>query len=79
MKLIRWTICAAALLALVLLSGQSILAAPPRDNISDLDAFIQQALKDYNVPGAAVSVVKDGKVVLAKGYGVRAMPRNPAQ
>ncbi|MGE3703355.1 MAG: serine hydrolase [Hyphomicrobiaceae bacterium] len=36
-----------------------------------IDAFIAQALKDYQVPGTAVAVVKDGKVVLVKGYGVR--------
>lgn len=57
--------------ALVAMTSQSISAAPARDDIADLDAFITQALKDYQVPGAAVAVVKDGQVVLAKGYGVR--------
>ena len=28
-------------------------------------------MKTFEVPGMAVAVVKDGKVVLAKGYGVR--------
>ncbi|HYX47487.1 MAG TPA: serine hydrolase [Sphingomicrobium sp.] len=37
----------------------------------DLDAFIVRALKEYRVPGAAVAVVRDGRVVLKKGYGVR--------
>lgn len=31
----------------------------------------QQALKDFNIPGLAVVVVKDGKVLLAEGFGVR--------
>jgi CubicO group peptidase (beta-lactamase class C family) len=35
------------------------------------DAFISRALKEYQVPGAAVAVVQDGKAVLLKGYGVR--------
>ena len=36
-----------------------------------LDAFVERALVTYNVPGAAVAVVRDGKVTLLKGYGVR--------
>lgn len=42
-------------------------AAPP----PGLEEFIQQALKEYEVPGASVAVVKDGKVVFLKGFGVR--------
>src|ERR1700693_4214355 len=41
--------------------------APP----ADLDAYVARAMKTYEVPGIAVAIVKDGKVVLAKGYGVR--------
>lgn len=35
------------------------------------DAYVQQVLTQFNVPGCAVAVVKDGKTVLAKGYGLR--------
>ncbi|MFN8805159.1 MAG: serine hydrolase domain-containing protein, partial [Bacteroidota bacterium] len=34
-----------------------------------LDAHITKALKLWQVPGAAVAIVKDGKVVHLKGYG----------
>src|SRR5215470_14470844 len=37
----------------------------------DLDEFAARVLKEFEVPGLAVAIVKDGKVVLAKGYGVR--------
>ncbi|HKQ74606.1 MAG TPA: serine hydrolase [Blastocatellia bacterium] len=37
----------------------------------DLDAYVERALKEFEVPGLAIAVVKDGKVVLTKGYGVR--------
>src|SRR5215471_8563632 len=40
----------------------------------DLDrfaAYAATALKDWNVPGMAIAVVKDDQVVLAKGFGVR--------
>jgi CubicO group peptidase (beta-lactamase class C family) len=36
-----------------------------------LDAYVAKVLKTFEVPGMAVAVVKDGQVVLAKGYGVR--------
>jgi CubicO group peptidase (beta-lactamase class C family) len=36
-----------------------------------LDAFVERALVAYKVPGAAVAVVRDGKVTLLRGYGVR--------
>ncbi len=39
--------------------------------ISELDRFIDEARVIASVPGAAVAVVQDGAVVLAKGYGVR--------
>ena len=36
-----------------------------------LDHAVEQARKEFNVPGIAVAIVKDGKVVTEKGYGVR--------
>ena len=30
-------------------------------------------MKTFDVPGMAIAIVKDGKVVMAKGYGVRKM------
>ena len=35
------------------------------------DAYVTQVMKAFEVPGLAVTVVKDGAVVLAKGYGVK--------
>lgn len=37
----------------------------------DLDAVVERARQRFEAPGIAVAIVKDGKVVLAKGYGVR--------
>lgn len=39
--------------------------------LQDFDAYMADTLKTFKVPGIAVAIVKDGKVVLAKGYGVR--------
>ncbi len=36
-----------------------------------LDAYINRALIDWQIPGAAVCIVRNGKVVMMKGYGVK--------
>jgi CubicO group peptidase (beta-lactamase class C family) len=38
---------------------------------SDVDVYVASAMKTFSVPGIAVAIVKDGKVLLSKGYGVR--------
>jgi CubicO group peptidase (beta-lactamase class C family) len=35
-----------------------------------LDTYIKKALEEWQIPGVAVLVVKDGKVVVSKGYGI---------
>jgi CubicO group peptidase (beta-lactamase class C family) len=35
-----------------------------------LDNYINDALKTWKIPGIAVAIVKDGKVIIAKGYGI---------
>jgi CubicO group peptidase (beta-lactamase class C family) len=35
------------------------------------DSDVTRALRAFQVPGAAIVVVKDGKILLAKGYGVQ--------
>ena len=41
--------------------------APPKN----LDSYVESVLKAFEVPGIALAIVKDGKVVVAKGFGVR--------
>src|SRR5690349_2679089 len=40
-----------------------------------LDSYVEKALTDWEIPGAAVCVVKDGKVVVMKAYGVKEQGR----
>lgn len=37
---------------------------------SKLDDVVSRTMKTFNVPGIAVAIIKDGKVVISKGYGV---------
>ena len=39
--------------------------------LADFDQFVLSELKKWNTPGIAITVVKDGKVVLKRGYGLR--------
>jgi CubicO group peptidase (beta-lactamase class C family) len=39
-------------------------------DLEQLDSYIAEAQQTWPVPGMAVAIVKDGEVVLAKGYGV---------
>lgn len=41
------------------------------EKLREIDAYAQQSMKDWNQPGMAIAIVKDDKVVFAKGYGVR--------
>jgi CubicO group peptidase (beta-lactamase class C family) len=40
---------------------------------ADVDALVAKTLKTFDVPGIAIAIVKDGKVVYAKGYGVASL------
>ncbi|MDB5253493.1 MAG: serine hydrolase [Flaviaesturariibacter sp.] len=63
------------LLSLLILSLGSI-AQTPKFIKNDIDAYVKEGLKDWDLPGLSVVIVKDGKVVLQKGYGVRDIKTN---
>jgi len=48
-------------------AAQTRSSAPP----ADLDAYVARAMKGFEVPGLALTIVKDGQTVVAKGYGVK--------
>jgi CubicO group peptidase (beta-lactamase class C family) len=56
-----------------LLSFQITFAQIKPITASQIDALVQRTLVTFDVPGIAVAVVKDGKVIHAKGYGVRSL------
>jgi len=39
----------------------------------EIDSLVERTLRTFDVPGIAVCVIKDGKVVHSKGYGVRSL------
>lgn len=40
---------------------------------NQVDELVDRTLKTFNVPGIAVAIVKDGKIIHAKGYGVKSI------
>jgi CubicO group peptidase (beta-lactamase class C family) len=61
----------ALVLVLLQTSFASAEAPSPEFASADLDVHAKKLLADWHVPGVAIAVVKDDKVVLARGYGVR--------
>jgi CubicO group peptidase (beta-lactamase class C family) len=49
-------------------------ALPSRASVTrELDRFIKQGMKDWEVPGLSIAVVHGDSVILAAGYGTRAL------
>jgi len=38
-----------------------------------LDIYVERALKEWQIPGVSVAIVKNGKIAYLKGYGVKEM------
>ena len=56
----------------LLLVSCSIANAQVLDSAA-IDKLVERSMKAFDVPGIAVGVIKDGKVIHAKGYGVRSL------
>jgi CubicO group peptidase (beta-lactamase class C family) len=60
------------LVAILLLAPSAIQYAHAQEAPSkDFDDYVNKALKDWDVPGLAIAIVKNDQIVFAKGYGVR--------
>lgn len=70
------------LLAILFLCGQFSLVnaqattQQPAFITDSLNAYIKRGMADWQIPGLAIAIVKDGKVVVSTGYGVREVGRS---
>ena len=60
-----------AVCLLALWAAPALARPRPAPPLAGLDAYVARTMTEFGVPGMAVAVVKDGRVVLARGYGVR--------
>ncbi len=58
-------------LALGLSSAFAATKAPKPVDLKGFREFVVKAMAEWKVPGMAVSIVKDGKVIFAEGFGLR--------
>ncbi|HEU4452468.1 MAG TPA: serine hydrolase [Longimicrobium sp.] len=68
---------AAVVAALAALAGASP-AQAQRGPLAGFDDYVLQAMRTWEVPGAAVAIVRGDSVILSRGYGVRTVGRPEA-
>ena len=62
---------ATLLFGLLLLPMAALAQSGPPAELEGIEAFVEQGMQDWEIPGLAVSVVKDDALVWARGFGVR--------
>ncbi len=70
-SVLRSVLFVALALSVVGVIGASAAQAPAATSEAALDRVVERTMETFSVPGIAVGIIKDGKLVLAKGYGVR--------
>ncbi|HUG53960.1 MAG TPA: serine hydrolase domain-containing protein, partial [Vicinamibacteria bacterium] len=55
----------------VLFATATAFAVAPADPLATATLEIERARREFEIPGIAVAVVKDGRTVVLEGYGVR--------
>lgn len=65
-----FALCATASVAQKKAAAQAA-QAEPAAKLQGIDDLVAQAMEEWKVPGLALGIVKDGKVIYAKGYGFR--------
>lgn len=53
-----------------LLTAGQLFGQQPAFITDSLDTYIEREMQRWNIPGLAVAIVKDGEIVVSKGYGV---------
>jgi CubicO group peptidase (beta-lactamase class C family) len=61
------------ILTAIALSGQAQAPKITEQRIREFDSYVDKVRKEWDVPGLSMAVVKNGKVIFKKGYGIRTM------
>jgi CubicO group peptidase (beta-lactamase class C family) len=61
-----------SLLFIIIVFTTAVASAQSPSFVTDsLDKYIERNMRQWRIPGLAIAIVKDGKVILSKGYGVK--------
>lgn len=69
-------LCVAVLTASLAVPGFGAKPADPKAPFKGFSEFVAKSMAQWKVPGMAVAVIKDGKVILAEGFGLRDIKNN---
>lgn len=64
-------ICLFIILSFTLFHFLNASQEPETANLEGFDKFITDVMEEWKVPGLAISIVKDGKVIYSRGFGSR--------
>ena len=56
---------------LLLIAAVAQVSFAQNGSLNGFDDYVNKAMKEWEVPGIAVAIIKGDQIVLAKGYGVR--------
>jgi len=59
------------LVTAIALIQSPVYAKTARVNLRGFEQFVNRVLQEWQVPGVSITLVKDGRVILARGYGYR--------
>ena len=60
-----------SLVLFLVITCSSTLFAQQNKRIQFVEKYIEKARMDWQVPGLAVGIIKDGKIVMSKGFGTQ--------
>ena len=66
------------LIATLIFTGLPEAQQQPPWSLPEIDGYVARVLQEFEVPGLSLAIVKDGQVVVAKGYGVRKLGESTA-
>jgi len=49
----------------------NISIAQPKFVTDSIDAYINREMQRWQIPGLAIAIIKDGKVIISRGYGIK--------
>ena len=70
-RLVFLRFCFGVILASLLFVPLASTLAQADSSLSGIDDYVAATMKQFKVPGVSAAIIKDGRIILSKGYGYR--------